>query len=944
MNKSMALTDLNLRPVYNHSNCPNLLADFYEPLLERAVRYDRTTYTFTAQGLIAAAAGAASLVRNGGRIRLICDHSVAPEVQQAIYQGQLAGEDALQQTARREDLLLTETADIADRSHLQLAYWLVANGIMTVKVAVRDGRIFHNKSGIVADAPGNRVAFAGSLNETLAGWRYNWESVHVYTDGSAIEHLEAIEAEFQALWTNQADGVNVIDLPTYYRDYIVEQAPAAPPEPGRIRERGASYTVNDYWQGIYGALSADPDSTVATIPTTLWPHQERFRQQNVNRDAVRRLIADEVGLGKTLQAGVILKTRLNQGKAGRALVIAPKAATKQWQSELLLKFAIDAPIIDTHGSYYRDGRAQPPATPPWNAPLAIAGHQWLVRNAARFLASCGEYDIVIVDEAHRARFSDVDQAARRQPNQYLRLLKDLSRRTRELLLLTATPMQLNEVELWALLELLEPEGWNAAEYRRFYQDEAPDLPEWKYRRDLWRKASLTETDDLLLASDNDHYIASQLKDPEVVRATLDTMQRSAPAKRLMSRHTRELLRQYRRQGRLDMPVPQRQAQDILITMTAPERALYDGIKELVRQCYARRDITQQALGFITTIFRKRFGSSTYAYAQTLRNAAGRIPQDDEDWMTLLDDADLDELTDQETGALIRAANHEALLQAAAEAERLSPADSKCHRLAAVITELQEQGHTHILMFTQFRDTQIWLSQQLRQKGYYVAELYGQDRQLGDRVQRLEEFEKQPSGILLATETASESLNLQFCSAVINYDIPWNPMTLEQRAGRIDRIGQQRPVVNVVNLFYEGTAEHDAYAAVARRFENIRANVGEYPPIIAAGIQRIIRDEADPDAVLERLTAQNNFDINRLNADWEAPNAPVNPRVTIDDFELPLRHTELMPPGWSVEEAGGKHWNVTAPDGYTVRVTTDPESYRNADGRLQWWAGPRQPGH
>ena len=82
-------------------------------------------------------------------------------------------------------------------------------------------------------------------------------------------------------------------------------------------------------------------------------------------------------------------------------------------------------------------------------------------------------------------------------------------------------------------------------------------------------------------------------------------------------------------------------------------------------------------------------------------------------------------------------------------------------------------------------------------------------------------------------------------------------------------------------------------------------------------------------------------INQLNADWEAPNAPVNPRVTIDDFELPLRHTELMPPGWSVAEAGGKHWNVTAPNGHTVRVTTDPESYRNADGRLQWWAGPRQ---
>ena len=113
-------------------------------------------------------------------------------------------------------------------------------------------------------------------------------------------------------------------------------------------------------------------------------------------------------------------------------------------------------------------------------------------------------------------------------------------------------MQLNEVELWALLELLEPEGWNTAEYRRFYQDEPTDLAEWKYRRDLWHKTHPPDTGDFLLASDNDNYIASQLKDPDALQVTLDTMQRSAPARRLMSRHTRELLRQYRRQGLLDM--------------------------------------------------------------------------------------------------------------------------------------------------------------------------------------------------------------------------------------------------------------------------------------------------------------------------------------------------------------------------------------------------------
>ncbi len=956
----MPLTDLDLLPVYSHSNCPDLIADFYEKLLYRAVRYDRATYTFSAKALIAAAAGTAGLIHNRGNIRLICDHRESADVLQAIHDDRLDPETALCQSVDPEALLRVDTDDIASRDHHELACWLVANGIMQIKVAIRgDDDLFHPKYGIVEDAHSNRVAFSGSLNETLAGWRNNWESFNVFTDAASPDHLQATANQFEALWNNRASGLRVIDLPAYFREYIVKHAPPPPSRPRLVREPRRKY--GDYWQDIYDDLARDPDSTAATIPVTLWPHQERFRRQNVGSDRIRRLIADEVGLGKTLQAGVILKTRLNQRKAGRALIIAPKAATRQWRDELLMKFAIDAPIIETRGRLYRarpddrndrnvgddrNDRVEPPLNPPWSAPLAIAGHQWLVRHADRFLETCGEYDLIIVDEAHRARFLDVDHS-HRQPNQYLRLLTALAPRARDLLLLTATPMQLHEAELWALLKLLEPEGWSAEEYQRFYRsqnaDQPPDLADWKYRRDLWRRSLAADADDdydYLLDSDNDDYIAGQLQDPAALQSSLDAMQRNAPGKRLMSRHTRALLRQYRDQGLLDAPVPQRRARDVTIAMTPQERALYDDIQPLIAQCYGDR-ISPQALGFVATIFRKRMGSSTYAYAQTLRNAANRSqPDDDDDLLTLLDDADLDELAQAE--ALNKAANRHALRRAADVADELSHTDSKRARLVPEIAALRAQGHTHILIFTQFRDTQTWLSEHLRLAGRHVTELYGQDAELGDRGERLAAFRQQPEGILLCTETASESLNLQFCSAVLNYDIPWNPMTLEQRAGRIDRIGQQRPVVDVVNLFYDDTAEHDAYHAVARRFKDICDNVGEYPPIIAAGIQRIIREKTDPEAALDRLqeTARNEFDINRLNADWDTPIQTIQPKVGIADLEKPLRQPALMPPGWKVQPSGGKHWQITNPAGHAYRVTTDPLAYQEADGRLRWWSGPR----
>jgi SNF2 family DNA or RNA helicase len=939
----MSLADLKLKPVYNHSNCPDMIAGLYEPLLHEAVRYDRTTYTFTAKGLIAAAAGTAGLIRNGGRIRLICDHTVRFDILQALRDGQIQADTALLQTHDMEDLLLTQPDDLS-RDHLELATWLVANGIMEIKVAIRDPTIFHAKSGIVEDAEGNRVAFSGSLNETLSGWTTNWESIRVFNDREGLVYIEPTEEEFRTLWANQATGLNIISLPKLYRDYIIEKAPVSTPKllrpRPRLRAKSEPDVSSSYWKNIRKALKEDPDSTAATIPASLWPHQEKFRQQHADATTpVRRLIADEVGLGKTLEAGVILKTRLNQGPANKSLIIAPKAATKQWQGELFMKFAIDAPIIDSNFRTYRNGHAEPAGQPPWDVPLSIASQQWLVRNADQFLQSCGDYDLVICDEAHRARFRDVDDDTRRQPNQYLRMMYRLCRQTRELLLLTATPMQMNEMELWALFGLLEPEGWNEYEYRRFYRDEVPDVQEWKFRRDLWRKSNPSVRATGVLNSENEDYLTSMLQDRAVMSQTMATMESSAPAKRLMSRHTRQILREYRERGLLDAPIPTRRVKDTVITMTTEERRLYDQITEIVSRCYGDRDISQQSLGFIRTIFRKRLGSSTYAYAQTLRNAAGRRLEDNDDWVTMLDDADLDEDQDSAVDALQKVRNVDFLLKAAEEAERLSYQDTKRSRLSQVIRDLREDDHSHILMFTQFRDTQKWLADYLRGSGHHVTELYGQDHLEGDRGERLAAFQRENQGFLLCTETASESLNLQFCTAAVNYDIPWNPMTLEQRAGRIDRIGQQRSVVDVMNLFYENTAEHDAYEAVARRFKDIVTNVGTYPPIIAANIQSIIRDGKDPNAELDKITTRNDFDINRLNTLWDSGNPDLNPRITMEDLERVLREPELLPEGWTAENMGGKHWKVTDPQNRTTRVTTDAESYQAADGRLRWWEGP-----
>ena len=149
-------------------------------------------------------------------------------------------------------------------------------------------------------------------------------------------------------------------------------------------------------------------------------------------------------------------------------------------------------------------------------------------------------------------------------------------------------MQMHEMELWGLLSLLEPEGWNTAEYQHFYRDAEPDLQEWKFRRELWRKSGAAPPRNPVLNSENDDYINLRLKDPGTMKQTLSTMETSAPARRLMSRHTRQLLREYREQGLLDAPIPNRQVRDTIITLMPKERNLYEEITELVQQLLRRQ--------------------------------------------------------------------------------------------------------------------------------------------------------------------------------------------------------------------------------------------------------------------------------------------------------------------------------------------------------------------
>lgn len=972
----MPLTDLALRPEYDPDICPDVVGEFYAPALAQSVAYDRCTFTFTAAGLVAAAAGLAGLLRNDGRVRVICDlENLRPDVQRAILDGQ---SQALLDAVPPEDLTRVDESDIRAKGQLDIITWLVAQGRLEIRVAISARRgIFHSKTGVMRDAAGNSIAFDGSPNETDAGWSRNYERFDLFKSWEESARVKSKAEHFARLWNGKSKSVRVIPIPDAYAEHLIAAAPPRNPAlPAAAPDAAPAAAANavrraEYWRGIRAALRDDPASTLATIPAKLWPHQTAFFWRHAPSAAPDRLlIADEVGLGKTIQAGSLLKARINQGRASRFLILAPRHACPQWQEELRRKFNISVPILSAGGKLtlaYPDGAEAAAPNPPWDADALIMSYQWLRRRKDDFLNSEPHYDMVIVDEAHRARFSEVANPRRRSPNQYLRLLRGLAERVPSLLLLTATPMQLHEAELRALLDLLQPSGWSDDDFRRFYDTDAPlDIDQWRFMARAYRPLSPNPSarDERLLRNDNPGYVAMRLgADPDEMARTAALMRERAPAKRLMSRHTRETLREYARQGRIEGVVPNRRVTPVPVAMNADERRLYDGIDDLVREAYSGAlggDST--ALGFVMTTYRKRLGSSPRAFARTCRNhmerrqAAAAARNDPWRYFASLSGEELDDAPDDPLPlppAPLPPSAMARLADAAAAADGLERRDSKLGELRSQLDALAAAGHRRIIVFTQFRDTMLYLAERLERSGYGgIVSLSGQDGPAqGSRAARLSAMRDADSGLLICTETASESLNLQFCSAMVNYDIPWNPMTLEQRIGRIDRIGQARASVDIVNLFCEGTAEWDAYEAMLERLGSIHGNVGEYQPILydpasAGRLAAIIRQNTDRQATraaVQSIDLSARFDLNALNSELTQAKRPA-PAVDMADLRRPLTDPALMPDGWAVQNRGGGYWTVARPDGSRADAAVDADAHERADGvewfgpGSAWWPG------
>ncbi|MDI6815810.1 MAG: helicase-related protein [Actinomycetota bacterium] len=548
-------------------------------------------------------------------------------------------------------------------------------------------------------------------------------------------------------------------------------------ESNRISYIAAAAKVAEVLEG--GASASDGHVLLAPMESNVipLPHQIHALSRAISGDRVRYLLADEVGLGKTIEAGLVMRELKLRGLVRRTLIVSPKGIATQWGAEMQTHFNEDFQLVlgDDIGTLQRlapgmgDYRSSPwsvfnqvivslDSVKPMDKRRGWSAERVAEYNRIRFedLVTAG-WDLVIVDEAHRLGGS-TDQVAR------YKLGRGLAEAAPYVLLLSATPHQGKTDAFHRLINLLDGAAF-------------PDIES----------------------------VSRERVAPYVIR-TEKRKAIDADGKPLFKpRQTRMVGVVWESRHHL-------------------QQLLYEAVTDYVREGYnqALRE-KKRHIGFLMILMQRLVVSSTRAIRTTLERrlealktneflAARRLEEMESSAESLDEFYDMDgqELLDELLKTQVSAMQNEGryvetLLDAALKCEQVGP-DAKAEALIEWIYKLQadeNESDLKVLIFTEFVPTQEMLREFLEARGISVVHLNG-SMDMGERKRAQDAF-RDSARVLVSTDAGGEGLNLQFCHVVINYDIPWNPMRLEQRIGRVDRIGQAKTVL-AINFMFEDSVE------------------------------------------------------------------------------------------------------------------------------------------
>jgi superfamily II DNA or RNA helicase len=387
-----------------------------------------------------------------------------------------------------------------------------------------------------------------------------------------------------------------------------------------------------------------------------------------------------------------------------------------------------------------------------------------------------------------------------------------------------------------------------------------------------------------------------------------------PVQSRVFRNTRSVLREAREEGRLDETVPRRDVTTEEIDLDEEMRDLFEEVEEYITKTYqlseeVLKDKERTAIGFVMTTYRQRLSSGLYSITESLKRRRERLDGEVDGQSAELERlAGSSDVSETDIEALLGTEQIDAYQPTESEVVQLEKteidsfiddlervqSDPKGEQLNKDITALREKGDDKIVIFTQYTDTLDYIAEKLtpiHSVGTYSgdgAKLYksGSWKNVGKETVK-NEFAEDGIGILVCTDSASEGLNLQTGDVLINYDLPWNPMKVEQRIGRIDRIGQENEVVKIINYAYEDGIDKEIYERLDDRLSLFDDVVGDTRPVLT-GVESEISElalEGGDQTDIEDLVDEKEREAAEMKSKVEATGLSADDRQTFDDSSL-----------------------------------------------------------
>ncbi|WP_251979120.1 RNA polymerase-associated protein RapA [Salinicola avicenniae] len=508
---------------------------------------------------------------------------------------------------------------------------------------------------------------------------------------------------------------------------------------------------NDWFELRYRSLhhhqriARSPALGLAGPRIDLIPHQLYIADEVSRRHAPRVMLADEVGLGKTIEAGLILHRLLLTGRASRALILVPDSLTHQWLIELLRRFSLSVTLLDeAQSSAWGDDN------PFDSGQCILASQDWLFANPQRQRqAEAGEWDLMIVDEAHHLEWS-ADAAGTGYA-----CVERLARQIDGLLLLTATPEQMGLESHFARLRLLDPDRYHDLE---------------RFRAEETGYAAVADAIDAL------EQLPAATEAATTVAAVIDDADSRALLATLVEAESDEAQREAAR----------RQLREQLLDRHGTGRVMF-------------RNSRRHVGGFPE----RHLHTTTLAMPDAYREPLAELRDGNDHVAARLTAADLDTRDARLYPEAAYRALDDVVLQRDTPWWQLDP------RIDWLLALLAAQGSdTKVLVIAHFRQTAIDLAEALRVRGGLTAPVFHEGMSLVERDRAAAAFADDESGCqaLICSEIGSEGRNFQFCHHLVMFDLPWHPDRLEQRIGRLDRIGQRHPIDIHVPLLAEAPVE------------------------------------------------------------------------------------------------------------------------------------------